>query len=125
MRNTILLLSLGLMVVATGSCKSCYQKTPDEDAATALQPVTAPPQSEWVSGEVLETWPFRNGEVLVYLGTRDGITNGETLLLKRGSVTINAIDVIEAKERIFYGRVHDRTDPGHQPKVGDMVVKVP
>ena len=127
MRNTILLLSLCLMVVATAGCKCGYQKTQNQDAATAeaYPSLKVPPESEWTSGEVLETWPFKNGEVLVYLGTRNGITNGETLLLKRGSVTINTIDVVDAKECIFYGRVHDRTDPGRQPKVGDMAVKIP
>ena len=123
MRNTLLLVSLSLMVASTAGCKCGFMKTPDTEADTGAAKVA--PQSEWTSGDVIDVWPFKNGEVLVYLGTRDGIRNGETLLLKRGSVTINAVTVVEVKERIFYGRVNDLTDSGHRPKVGDMVVRIP
>ena len=94
-------------------------------SAGRAEPAPTDAPEKWIQGKVFRVWPFANGELMAYLGTENGVHNGDTLALQREGVTINTIEVLDAHEDIFYGRVVRRDDEAVMAKEGDLAVKVP
>jgi hypothetical protein len=114
-----------ICVAIAFGCTSTEPKTTKAEVVKPAGPGPTDPQEKWVQGKVFRVWPFQQGELMAYLGTQNGIHNGDTLALKRGAVTINTVQVLDAREDIFYGRVIRRDDDVLLPREGDVAVVVP
>lgn len=131
MRILTAFLSLAIAAAIAG-CGTNMQQSTQAPAKAEPQAVAEPtgprasdPPATWTKGKVFRVWPFGNGELMAYLGSKDGIRTGDTLALQRGGVTLNSIEVVEVHEDTFLGRIVMRDDAGAWPKEGDMAVRIP
>ena len=127
-RNSLLALAGVLALASCGPTETTA--APEATQAEAVPEVASGPRATdapdtWVQGKVFRVWPYGNGELMGYLGKKDGIRTGDTLALEREGVLINRVEVLEVREDTFYGRVADRRNAGAWPKVGDIAVKIP
>ena len=125
------------VILAVAACAGCTTSAAQKEQAPAAKedlavapptptgPTAADPQSAWVKGKVFRVWPYGRGELMAYLGTKDGIRTGDMLALQRGGLTLNSIEVLDVHEDTFYGRVVRRDDAGVWPKEGDLAVVIP
>ncbi len=126
MRTAIAIVALTGWVMIAGCAWTGGQSAKSPEVVTDLTgPQASDPPSTYVQGKVFRVWPYGHGELMAYLGARNGIRVGETLALQRGGVTLNSIEVLDVHEDTFYGRVVDRADAGIWPKEGDVAVKLP
>jgi hypothetical protein len=129
MKTAIAFMALAAWVMVAGCAGNMEQSTkaPEKTEAPAAPagPQMSDPPAKWVQGKVFRVWPFGNGELMAYLGAKDGLHTGDMLALMRGGQTLNSIEVIEVHSETFYGRVVQRDDPGLWPKEGDIAAKFP
>ena len=130
-----LLLSV-LMSVAVVSLLGCVYPPAPKAAEGGAEPREVKPAeppalpvvnepSAWVKGDVFRVWPYGNGELMAYVGTKDGLRNGNVVILSRDGVTINMVEVIDAQEQIFYGRVVHRDTDEPMAQLGDVIILPP
>ena len=128
MKFILTLVVSGLTVAALLGCETVPQQAekptePGEGAPVVAVPPRLPPPT--MEGAVFRVWPYRNGELMALLGTKDGVRKGDMLMLTRGGDQINAIEVLNVQPEIFFGRVFERHTPELLPKVGDSAVRPP
>jgi hypothetical protein len=123
--------TLLILVAALAGCASFGTPSapPPKSEPVAIAEPAGPkatdPPSTWTKGKVYRVWPFGQGELMAYLGSKDGLRVGDTLSLQRGGKSLNTVEAITVNEETFYGRAINRSDEGAMPKEGDIVVKVP
>jgi hypothetical protein len=112
-----------VMALAVAGCQSNGAK--DHEAAESPRPAFNPDPDSWAKGEVFRVWPYRNDEVEGMLGMRDGVSEGDVLILMRDGVVINSVVVMQVQERTFLGRVTDHGPTAVRPQVGDWAIRGP
>jgi len=124
---------LGVTLVAglavLSGCVSGERKAADlKAAAPVVEPVEPPfnPSPDtWPKGELYRVWPYGNGEVAGWVGTKQGVEKGDYLILSRDGVRINTVEVLRAYPDTFFGRVMERGRLDVAPQVGDIALKGP
>ena len=127
MRRALLTLSLSLAVMMLFGCQGEQKKTAAPEPKAAVTPpaeVKADPTT-WPRGEVFRVWPYGNGELMAYLGTRDGVRVGDILVLERAGTPVNTIEVLNVQYDMFFGRACDRHAQELWPREGDIAVRGP
>ena len=123
-----LLLSV-LMSVAVVFSLGCVYPPPEGGAGSGTVKPAEPPvvkePSAWVRGDVFRVWPYGNGELMAYVGTKDGLRKGDVVLLSRDGVTINMVEVLDVQEQMFYGRVVQRDPDAPMAQLGDIIILPP
>ena len=93
-----------------------------------MRPVEPEPDiipAKFVKGRVFRVWQWGNGELMAYLGTKDGVKKGDILVLQRAGLVINTIEVLVVSEDQFLGRVYERGTEALMPQVGDTAILGP
>ena len=119
----IALCLLAGMIGCKGSEESTKARPADTTEVAASESLHV--DGGWVKGYVRKAWPYRNGEMLGLLGTKDGIHKGDILILAREGATINTVEVLQVQEEQFYGRACESGAMELLPQVGDAVMKAP
>jgi len=127
-----LLLSILLSVALISPLGCVYPETAEQATGSRTvkpaEPTTAPVVKEpsaWVKGDVFRVWPYGNGELMAYVGTKDGLHKGDMVLLSRDGVTINMVEVLDVQEQMFYGRVIQRDKDAPMAQLGDVIILPP
>lgn len=77
-----------------------------------------------VRARVIRAYPYRK-QLIANAGLRDGLREGDILLLIREGAVINHVLVENVQESTFYGSTMDRDPDAPQPVQGDEVVRDP
>ena len=125
MRRLPALAIVGTAIAFTLGCEHFMQTPEGRAPAEETEAVASEPMGKPVEGRVYRVWPYGNGELMAYMGWRDGLKKGDLLLLTRNGVQVNSVETLHVEEDLFFGRVLDRSDEGLLPKEGDIVVKLP
>lgn len=116
---------LGAMAAVLLGC-TVYEQKAEKPAETeeAVEVVSEMPPAK-TRGRVFRVWRYGNGEIMALLGRKDGVREGDVLILSREGAQINTIEVLNVEEETFFGRVYERDVDAVFPKVGDLAVKPP
>ena len=114
-----------LTVAALVGCETVQQKAEKPTAPGEAAPVVAGPElpPPTMKGKVFRVWPYGNGEMMALLGTKDGLREGDMLMVTREGDPVNAVEVLNVHQETFFGRVFVRHTPELLPKVGDFAVQ--
>jgi len=125
MKRFLPVVLLGVATAAVLGCQPVQKTESPPEAVPEVQPVFDVNPKTWAKGQIFRVWHYDQGEMMAYLGAKDGLKKGDILILERDGTPINTIEALEVKEQTFYGRVLDREDEALLPKVGDIAIKGP
>ncbi|KPL01455.1 MAG: hypothetical protein AMK75_04870 [Planctomycetes bacterium SM23_65] len=125
MRFTLRWVVCAVTLAALVGCETVQQKAakptvPGEAAPEVAAPELPPPS---MKGKVFRVWPYGNGEMMALLGTKDGVREGDMLMITREGDPVNAVEVLDVHQETFFGRVFVRHAPELLPRVGDFAVR--
>ena len=125
MRRLLPAVLLGLAAVVLGCQPAPKTAALPPEPAPMPEPVFDVRPETWAKGQVFRVWHYGQGEMMAYLGAKDGLKKGDILILQRDGTPVNTIEALKVNEDTFYGRVYERQEEALLPRVGDMAVRGP
>ena len=107
-----------VILASTTAIFSCAGQTPSSSAVEKHYGELT------IRGKVIRAYPYRK-HLIGNVGRRDGLREGDVVLLARDGAIINHVLVEDVKDSTFYGRTMDRDPNAPQPRDGDDILRDP